>query len=276
MQYKLLLTQADNAYFRWQLKVFLSSVQHLEIPKENIIFLTQIDGKPSDEFRKFERFATCHYFEDTKHRFYKPSCKPHLYGRFWEMCKENEDQYFFFAEQDMLLFGLPEIELLPDTWYWSDAGQYIESGQFEHVIGLQPKPYRPGGFHAIGKGVDADFWYKVEEDSVKLYEYMCRNINTKYDRWICEMRTWIWNIWDRGFKTEIHKELDFEYGKGFRRDVKLYHHLDSRVLDKTKFMDKEPFDEVNRLQVAGIQSVSRYIYAIKDCRDNFLKKFNHA
>ncbi|SHL14721.1 hypothetical protein SAMN05444266_102208 [Chitinophaga jiangningensis] len=276
MQYKLLLTQADTTMFNWQLKVFFSSIEHLEIPKQNIILLTEIKGKPSEDFRKFERLATCHYFEDKKQRFYKPSCKPHLYGRFWEMYPACEQEYFFFAEQDMLISALPEVPLKPDTWFWSDASKFIETGKFEHVIGMQPRTSKPGGFHAIGTGVNADFWYKVEEDSIRLFEYMCKHIDVQYDRWICEMRAWIWNIWDRGFKTELSPELDFEYGKGWRRNVKLYHHLDARVFDKTKFRHTEPFEVMQRYHVPEELSVSRYINAVKDCGKNFLKKFNDA
>ncbi|MBS0031616.1 hypothetical protein ACTJJ0_30790 [Chitinophaga sp. 22321] len=273
MQYKLILAQEDSPFFRWQLKVFLSAVAKLGISKDDIIFLTQVHGKPTDEFKKFEKYATCFYYEDPKTRFYAPSCKPYLYGKFWEECKENIDRYFFFAEQDMLLTGLPDIDLQPNTWYWSDAGKFIESGKYEHVIGMKPRTTRPGGFHAIGKGVDADFWFKVEEDSIKLFEHMARFVDPAYDIWICEMRAWIWNIWDKGFETDIHSELDYEYGKGPRRNVNLYHHLDARLFNKRDYTTTEPFDTIDQYKANPAFSVSRYIDAIKDCRETFLKKF---
>lgn len=271
MKYKLILAQEDTAFFRWQLKVFLSAAVKLGLSKDDIIFLTQIHTRPTDGFRKFEKYATCFYYEDVKKRIYAPSAKPWIYGRFWEECKENRDQYFFFAEQDMLLTGLPETLPPENTWYWSNAGKFIESGKYEHVIGLTPRTDTPGGFHAIGKGVDADFWFKVEEDSIRLYEHMCRYPQPGDDRWICEMRSWIWNLWDKGFKTAISKELDFEYGKGPRTNTNLYHHLDARIFNKRDYTTKEPFEEIDQYNVAPDFSVSRYIEAIKDCRDNFLK-----
>lgn len=273
MKYKIILAQEDNILFRWQLKVFFSSVVKLGIPKEDIICLMQIHQEPSAECRKFEKYATCYYYEDHKKRFYKPSAKPYLYGRFWEDHPENKDQHFLFAEQDMLLTGLPDVLPETGTWYWSDARKYIESGKYEHVIGLQPRTTIPGGFHAIGKGVDAAFWYKVEEDSMKLYEYMCRYLDPADDRWICEMRSWIWNLWDKGFKTEIREELDFECGKGPIRHTNLYHQLDARTFRKRDFITREPFDSIDNYSVHPAFSLSRYIDAIKDCRDNFLKDF---
>ncbi|SEW37524.1 hypothetical protein [Chitinophaga arvensicola] len=273
MQYKIILAQEDTALYRWQLKVFLSSVVKLGVSPEDIILLAAVNKQPHADFRKFEKYATCFYYEDTKNRFYRPSCKPYLFGRFWEEYPENKEQCFFFTEQDMLLTGLPDMHPAPGTWYWSDAGRYIESGKYEHVIGLKPNTATPGGFHAIGKGVDADFWYKVEEDSMKLFEHMCRYLDPREDRWICEMRSWIWNLWDKGFQTEISRELDFEYGKGPRRNVHLYHHLDDRLFNKRNYTDKEPFEDIDRYRVSPVVSASRYIEAIKDCRDNFLKDF---
>lgn len=238
-----ILAQPDKPLFVWQLQTLLTSMVKLQIPKSNIHFLVLLEGgaAPSLQMQALEKYACIYYYPERREgRFYPASSKPYLFARFFEQYPENTHRHFLFIESDMLLYKIPELAA-DDTWYWSDAAPYLETGRYEHLLGFKPVAGRPFGFHAYGKGADHHFWYKVEADSQQLYAKM-NTENLPGNRWICEMRSWMWNAAER-FCNKVHPALIFNDGKGPRKSgATLYHQISSKGFSKRDYTTYPPYD----------------------------------
>ncbi|WP_143056588.1 hypothetical protein [Chitinophaga sp. YR573] len=211
--------------------------------KEDIYFLTLLEeGVPASlEIKSLEKYASIFYYpERSEGRIYPASSKPYLFARFWEQFPENKERHFLFIESDMLVYQIPNLPE-DENWYWSEAGKYLDTGKFEYLLGCPDSISKAFGFHCFGKGADADFWYQVEKESIDLYIKMIA-LNLPGNKWICEMRTWMWNA-GRKFNNVISPELLFNDGTGPRKHgATLYHQLSSKVFRKRDYTYTEPFD----------------------------------
>lgn len=260
--------QPDRPLFIWQLKTLLLSLLKIGIKKENLLLLTLLEQgvPPSKEMKSLEEYATLHYYEERADgRIYAASSKPYLFGKFWEQFPENKERHFMFIESDMIVYRTPRL-LRNSTWYWSDASEYVETNQYEKLLGYDPIEGKAFGFHAYGKGADADYWYKIEKEAQDLYLKMTME-QLPANRWTCEMRSWMWNSAAR-FHNEISPELAFNDGKGSRKEgATLYHHLEKKVFKKRKYTLLPPFD----VQATGHPNfcVSDYLQAVRDAGSYF-------
>jgi hypothetical protein len=260
---RFICAQPDKPLFVWQLQTLLTSMLKLQISKDDIYFLVLLEdgAPPSAGMRALEKYAQLFYFEERPQgRFYVPSSKPYLFGRFFEAYPENVDHHFLFVESDMLIYKIPYLPA-DDTWYWSNASAYLETALYEHLLGFPPTPAPAFGFHCYGKGADHDFWYKVERDAQQLYIKMITE-NISANRWICEMRSWMWNAASRS-TNKIHPQLTFNDGKGLGKPgATLYHQISMRGFRKRDY-DHLPAQE--SLPAVGHHfCLYDYLQAIRD------------
>jgi len=262
--------QPDKPMFVWQLKVLLTSLLKLSIPKEKIIFLVLLESQenPSSEMKELEKYATIYYYKDNKKRFYVASSKPYLYARFFEEHPERLSEDFFYVESDMVIHSVPDVPVLENTFFWSDASQWLEVNKFEHILNYPGDEENVSfGFHCIGKGIPHKIWYQIEKDSNDLYKWMLRNSNSNDNIWICEMRAWMWNM-KKHYKNYITPQLDFNWGRGIKKlDVHIHHQLCNRVFNKRAYDKQEPWNI--DLEVDEGFSLHSYIQAIKEAAKIF-------
>lgn len=261
--------QPDKPLFIWQLKVLLSSLIKLQIPKDRIFFLVLLEDReePSKEMKELEEYAQIFYYKDNKKRFYVASSKPYLYARFFEENKAYLDYNWFYVESDMLIHKEPEIEAKNGIFYWSDSKQWLEVNKYEEILNYEKDSTNTSfGFHCIGKGIPSDIWYQIEKDSNDLYTWMIRNASPADNIWICEMRAWMWNM-KENYENIVHPELDFNWGRGLKKKVNLHHQLCARIFNKRDYTNKDPWD-IN-LEVDESFSLSDYIKAIKETNKLF-------
>jgi len=234
--------QPDQPLFIWQLKTLIGSMMGQNIAKEHIHLLVLLEpaALPSAEMKELEGYAKVYYYhERAEGRIYLASSKPYLFARFWEQFPENKHRHFMFVESDMLVYKVPDLPM-DHNWYWSDASNFLESNQYEHMLGYPPIAGPAFGFHGYGRGVDADFWYKVEKESIELFLKMNME-QTPCNRWICEMRAWMWNSAQR-FNNIISPQLIFNDGYGPRKKgATLYHQLAKKVFSKRDYTYAPPF-----------------------------------
>lgn len=266
--------QPDKLRFRWELKVLLGSLLKLGVQRDNIHFLVLLEDRdePSPEMRRLEQYAKIYYYKERPEfvsgqvdRVYKPSSKPYLFYRFWQDHPEYVDKAFFFVESDMLVLKVPDIEAVSGVRFWSDASKAIEPGLLDGHFKKTPVG-TPFGFHCIGSGFTADFWAKVEWDSNVIFHEMVQK-NLPGNRWIAEMRAWMWNSNEQeGITNVIHPELQFMTGEGLKKSFNLYHQLGRQGFRKKEFVEQEPFDWADQQKVAAPFQLGLYIQAIKDAR----------
>lgn len=223
--------QPDAPLFIWELKVLLTCLKSIGVTKDNIYFLILIDKKPSQEILKLGKFANLIFYQERREgRLYLPSSKPYLFAKFWEDNPQNKDTHFLFVESDMLVYREP---VLPEdsTWYWSSAGRYLSVGKIEHILNYPTLTREPFGFHCYGKGVDHTFWYRIEQESQRLYISLI-NSGIPVNPWVSEMYCWCWAANEK-FNNVISPELLFNDGSGLRKPgAVLYHQLCTKTFNK--------------------------------------------
>lgn len=270
--------QPDKLRFRWELKILLTSLFKLGVKKENIHILVLLEDRdePSEGMRRLESHANIHYYHERPEyksgkveRIYKPSSKPYLFHRYWQEHPEAANKTFFFVESDMMVLGVPDITPVDGVRFWSNAAPYLETGVYEGHFRRKPVS-RPFGFHCIGGGFTADFWAKVEWDSNVIFHEMVQK-NLPGNRWICEMRAWMWNSNEQeGITNVIHQELDFGIGSGLKtKPYKLYHQLGRQGFRKKEFTSCEPFDALENVTSSPVFQIYDYIEGIKAAKATF-------
>lgn len=243
--------QPDVPYFHWQSEIYgFNFVKHGIKPENiHIIFgLTNNNHNPSEGALKLrEKGYNIHFYidgRDKKH--YIPSIKPYLISKWIEEQPERGD-LIFLHDADIIFRELPNFEnfLNNDINYCSDTKGYIAWSYLNNVCqryeSAHPNSKRlqllqemvdvvgidiecvecnndnSGGGQYIIKNTTSDFWYKVYDDSNKLYDKM-HDYHKRFpislgeiQFWTAEMWSLLWNLWESGKETKIIPELDFSW-----------------------------------------------------------------
>lgn len=117
-----------------------------------------------------------------------------------------------------------------------------------------------GGAQYLFQGVDVQYWDKVYHDSVQLaalFETYSRLYNlkrptSKYIQvWTAGMWAYLWNLWWRGHRTMISREMDFQFSCESSNSNKPIIHmaglpaeLKSTHFDKQDWNDRNPIDSL--------------------------------
>jgi len=151
------------------------------------------------------------------------------------------------------------------------------------------KQYQPhsGGAQYIVKNTTPAFWYKVYEDSPKLYNVMAKweekykktppadYVGSPYhpiQKWCAEMWATLWNAWVFGHHTLVDKELDFVFATDTlarTQQVKILHNAGvtdkdkERLFFKGDYINKNPFAIENFSWVDQNSASKKYTDAIE-------------
>jgi hypothetical protein len=159
------------------------------------------------------------------------------------------EKAIFYHDSDVTINKpLPFENWLDDEiWYLSDTNSYINSDYFDSKVN-QVLPHKleeykkidvlneacklvgisreiavknklhSGGAQYLLKGVNAEYWKKVQEDCVKIRIYL-RDINNRfyanedagYQGFCADMWAVLWNAWLLGKETKVVPELSFAW-----------------------------------------------------------------
>lgn len=178
---------------------------------------------------------------------YIPVLRPHVLKQHFEAYPELKDKAIFYHDSDIIFTKFLDFDqfLHDDVCYLSDTQSYISASYFDSkahdvlptklerykkkdiladvtgLVGITPEIARAneagtGGAQYLLKGVDADFWAKVEKDCIALRIYLLnanktyfKDENTGFQSWCADMWAVLWGLWARGYKTECPEELKF-------------------------------------------------------------------
>lgn len=243
--------QPDVPYFHWQSEIYGYNFVKMGIKKENIhIVFGMVNGttEPSSGVLRLKEMGyNVHWYTDERDKkHYIPSIKPYLISKWLDEFPEN-GKLFFLHDADIIFRELPNLEpyLNDDICYMSDTKGYIAynyisdcCGRYEaqhptsrrlqlleemvDVVGIEIDCVRnnqdsSGGGQYIIKETNSENWYKIYEDSNKLYDTMLNYQNRfpinpgQIQFWTAEMWSLLWNLWCFGKETKIIKELDFSW-----------------------------------------------------------------
>lgn len=243
--------QPDEYYFLWQLILQLHNFNALGISKNDIhVLIGYHPAKGLDtEFSAFIKHntqATFFTYPDTRsERSYPCSLKPHLLRKHYSAHPGLSDRTIFYHDSDMLFKDIPDTYCLEedDVWYASDTRTYIGADYIINHGGndllanmcktVQIHPdmvtlYDPdaGGAQYIIKRANTEYWYKVEQDSIALYNLIETHKNGLIEKhyletgqiggisaginpWYAEMWSTLWNSWYFGYRFRVSDKLGF-------------------------------------------------------------------
>lgn len=243
-------SQPDVSYFHWQSQIYGYNFTKQGIDPKNvhIIFGLVNNNKPSSEAKKLKDFGyNVHFYLDQRDRkHYIPSIKPYLISK-WIEEDPTRGELFFLHDSDIVFREKPNynIFLNDDVCYCSDTKGYISWNYLNSVchryesqhlnsekhqllkemceiVGIDVEciecnQENSGGGQYIIKNTNSDFWYKVYDDSNKLYDQMI-NYHNRFpinpggiQFWTAEMWSLLWNLWVSGKETRIIDELGFSW-----------------------------------------------------------------
>jgi hypothetical protein len=243
--------QPDVNFFHWQCETYIHNFIQKGINPKNIhIIFGLIHGnkKPSQQAINLSRFGVnVHFYEDKRNdQNYIPSIKPYLISNWLKEFPEY-GKLFFLHDADIIFRKLPDYSkfLNDDISYMSDTRGYIsynyindcclryeksfpESKRLQlltemaEIVGIDIECIKcneenSGGGQYIIKNTNSVDWYKIYEDSYRLYHQMLSyqkrfplNMG-QIQFWTAEMWSLLWNLWFIGKETKIIEELNFSW-----------------------------------------------------------------
>lgn len=297
--------QPATKYYAWQVDVYLNNfIQNGVLPSQ-IHVLFGLDGDLPTEIRSLiKNYKDVNFFLYNDLRFdrsYIPSIYFNLVKQHFLAHKELENEVILFHDSDtILLKPFDKQHLCNDKiWYFSDTKSYInydyimQKGEDVYqrmidVIGIHPTIPKicnsnSGGAQHIIKKSTAEFWEKVERDSINLYKMFCNTehlYQKKHDsdypiqKWTAGMWSLLWNSWYFGKEVHISDELNFCWATDVinNKEGKLFLHNAGVTEDrqdlfyKGKYTQSIPYNL--ELEISPIFCSNEYYKWIKDVEKN--------
>lgn len=247
----LLCVQPCIPYYAWQIEVMLTNFEQLKLHEEfNIVCLFAYNKNEHNwkdnvsiikkvEFR-FSDVANFYYYQDTREYpvSYISSIRPNLLKQYFREYPEVAKKPVFYHDCDIIFTKFPFFlyNLLEDdmNWYVSDTKSYIgyeyivSKGndvldKMCQIVGTHPlfikeRQDQSGGAQYLMKGVDWQFFHKMEKDCERLFKEITQLNKKKKELdpshhelqiWCADMWAILWGAWVRGYNTHIIEELDF-------------------------------------------------------------------
>lgn len=285
--------QPDVPYFHWQCEIYGHNFVEKGIkPNQIHIILGMVNGQtePSENGLKLrEKGYNVHFYLDERdEKGYIPSIKPYLVHKWIEQYPEY-GEIFFLHDADIIFRELPDYsKLLDDEFcYLSDTKGYIaynylidccrryESAhpqsqinqllqEMVDIVGIDidcvaSNQDGSGGGQYIIKNTTSENWYKIYDDSNKLYfqmlDYQKRFPISpgEIQFWTAEMWSLLWNLWCFGKETKIIGDLDFSWATDdihFYEKKPILHmagvteNLKNSKFYKGEFIENNPLDRL--------------------------------
>jgi len=289
----LICVQPCQLYYAWQIEVMLTNFQKLNIHDDfNIHCLFAFNkNNEQDNWReniqliqlveqKFKNVANFYYYPDTRKLpiEYISSIRPNILKQHFKQYKYLQDDCIFYHDCDIVFSKYPSflkrLSQNDNNWYVSDTKGYIGYEYIKskgedvlekmcEIVGINKelvkrKEYQSGGAQYLLKGLDSQFFNKMEEDCERLFKEITQLNNQKKSEnpnyheiqiWCSDMWSILWSGWMRGYHTNIIPELDFCWATDSvdNWDKKYIFHnagvTDDRVelFNKSKFTNRLPF-----------------------------------
>lgn len=271
--------QPDINYFHWQVELYIYNFLKVGIDNKDIhvVFLT--NGTPSiqalslrDKYKNIQFF----FYEDKRSdKRYIPSVKPWgMYQHFSTNSYLESEQIFYHDSDIIFREKIDELQFISDRCYLSNTIDYIgykyclskgveQLHKMAQLVGIpistiEDNEISSGGAQYILANINKDYWYKVYDDSNKLY-WLMDNESKKWlpqdgypiQKWCAEMWATLWNLWLFDYKTEVHSELDFCFATAPISDWNKYKILHNAGVDvncrgmffKGGAIDRTPYND---------------------------------
>jgi len=258
------LCQPAILRFEWELEICLTRLKSLGINDIVLLFSRHDDKVPT--YLKDKYGVEIHVYEDLRrNKSYVPSIKPYLWAKYLQEDRTRENETYFYLDSDVIFREIPVIQPNFGTWYGSDCKSYLSVEYIDskgdrllesmcRVIGINPEVIRNQnpvcGAQWLITNPTFEYWLKVYEDSIKLYNYLNSLHDSSIQKWTAEMWAQLWNVYHFGKTTEVNKELDFCWATdNVERyyETNIYHNAgvvdSSKLFFKGQYTKSSPFED---------------------------------
>lgn len=304
--------QPDHPYFHWQVEVLINNFIKLGINPNWIEILWAYSENPSyDGLALATKYPTVRFFfyqKTVKENFgYIPILRPDILEQHFTRFPELRGETIFYHDSDIIFRQLPDFDSMHGDMYWylSDTVSYIGANYiksksddlFLDLCSLSKIPPEmvekneegSGGAQYLMKGVTAEYWKEVKEDSLMLYKYMSDRENEErkslsaeelktynpIQKWCADMWSVLWGAWKMGAQTIVTPDLDFSWGTSSIADYNrcnIMHNAgvtgerENELFYKANFRDSSPFD-ADLSFVTPDTASAKYVEAILYARE---------
>ena len=290
--------QPATNYYAWQVEVFIENFKSVGYSEDKIDVLCGItEGVPENWINLQVKYpeANFYFYQDTQvDRSYGPSIRPHLLNKHFRRFDGLAGEVFFYHDCDFIFTRHMDFSpfLGDNKWYMSDVRSYIGPEYVEskgegllemmsRVVGIcdctvRARKENTGGAQRLIKNVGTDYWGKVEEDTMKLYNWLKINKDRFGDNKVNDIQIWtsdmwaeLWNIWKAGIKTSTPKSFDFCWATCPIEKMNDVYFMHNAGVMKTRkdlffkggFVDKNPY--ISNVSVDKKRCSSAYYDAVK-------------
>lgn len=297
---RLICAQPANLYYAWQVEVMLNNFKEMGVNLNWVdIVCYKQDNTVPVEWEKLAAHYPARFFfynDARKTKGYVSSIRPNILKQHFARNPELKDQTILYHDCDIVFTKPVNFQQFKsgDVWYGSDTKWYIaydyiiSKGQdvfdkMVEIMDIDPQLVIDNNDNSIGaqyilKGVDYDFWDKVERDSESLFTQITQlNTTKKADNpeyhelqiWCADMWALLWNAWKQGTITECHDDLQFSWATSSVIDYDKYNIMHNAgvtseqtdLFYKAKYMSSLPYGL--DLQIRENSASSKYYEWVK-------------
>jgi len=277
--------QPATDYYVWQVEVMLNNFIEMGINPNNIdIVCWKQNGVIPENWMKLAKAypARFLFYDDTrKTKHYVSSIRPNILKKHFEAYPELKEEAIFYHDSD-IIFTKPvntwiSEEMISDSiWYGSDTRWYIGHdyilskgedilNKMCSIVAIDKEIIKENELNNIGaqylmKGIDAEFWAKVEADSENLFSIITSMNSIKkaaeptyheLQIWCADMWAVLWNGWKLGNKTVCHENFNFSWGTSDLNTFNKYNIFHNAgvinntqgLFYKSSYINKLPYEE---------------------------------
>ena len=289
--------QPASLYYAWQVEVMLNNFKAMGVNLNNVdIVCWKQNGVIPDEWSKLAAGYPARFFfyddtRETKH--YISSIRPNILKQHWEKYPELSLDAIFYHDCDIVFSKrieewITEDMIMDEEWYGSDTRWYIAHSYIKgkgddiiqkmcDIMEMDESVIELNEMNAIGaqylmKGIDYEFWDRVEKDSELLFRQITdlNNIKKTEDNSYHELQIWcadmwavLWGGWRRGAKTNCHPNFEFSWGTSTKDDyfrLNIMHNAgvtspNEGLFYKAQFMNELPYGKDLSIRPTSASSV---------------------
>ena len=293
-QLRFLSAQPATLYYAWQVEVMINNFMEMGVNPNFIdIVCWKQNGIIPEEWNKLANNYPVRFFfyddtRETKH--YISSIRPNILKQHFLAHPYLKDDVIFYHDSDIVFSQhirnwITDEMLEDDNWYGSDTRWYIAHSYIKgkgqdimdkmcEIMDMEESIIEENELNAIGaqylmKGIDSNFWNRVEIDSERLFKEITdlNNEKIQIDRhtmpegearqpyhplqiWCADMWAVLWGGWRLGNKTICHPNFEFSWGTSTSDDynrLNIMHNAgvvsSGDLFYKAEFMNKLPYNE---------------------------------
>ncbi|MFO0089905.1 MAG: hypothetical protein ACK518_03805 [bacterium] len=285
---KFICAQPAIPYYTWQVEVMINNFIKNGINPNDIHILGAIYNNlvPEDWRKLAEAYKdVCFFFykDSRTDTSYIPSIYFNMMKQHLQANPQLEKEALFLHDSDIIFTRPVNFNDMEndDVWYLSDTVGYIGTqyiltkGENVYlgmcdVIGIDPSIPKErnadsGGAQHIVKNTTAEYWDKVEKDSIKLYAHFCqqephyKGEGYPIQKWTAGMWSLLWNAWKFGHTTKVDKRLGFCWATCpiYRwGQVSIFHNAGvtedrKDLFFKAAYINKLPYNEIKLENVSN-------------------------